>query len=305
MELPTGFSETRAGGFVIFTRPVYHKMATSIATQDPETVFARHAAAGGNGGVEKAGGPRPLSGRGRVIEVPGSEGETLILKKNRRGGLYGRFMGDLHATDYEAVSDLFLSETAWKKGVPVALVAFVMAAPAGPGRLAKRWRGYCATIKVEGARSLMDLLSGPPDPHRRRSALSAAGRCIQRAHDRGFFHGDLNLGNILIVESGQGEFGGWLIDLPGSLIGGSLRSAPRQKNLMRLYRSAEKWLPPRDAVQRRGRLRDVVTFLRAYTNDDRAEVRRIMEAAGRYRLSFFFHRLGWMASGRAARNDAV
>jgi hypothetical protein len=296
VELPTGFTEVREGKFLILTRPVYYELAVSIARQDPETLLARAAASGGNGGSGETPGPHaPPAGRGTVVELPGEGGTSLILKKNRRGGLYARFRGDVHRTDYEATVELFLSETAWKKGVPVALVGFVMAAPAGEGKLASWWRGYCATIKVEGARSMMDLFSSPMPPAKRRLVIAAAAEAVAKAHNRGFYHGDLNLGNILIVQTDQGDYGGWLIDLGHSTIGGTLRLRPRLRNLMRLYRSAEKWLPPRDEAETRQRQRDIVRFLRVYTGRRRGEVRRHLEGLSRRRASLLLHRIGWKA----------
>ena len=298
MELPTGFTEVREGKFLIFTRPVYYELAVSIARQDPETLLTRAAHAQGNGSSGDAPDSRKVpSGRGSVVELPAEGGTSLILKKSRRGGLYGRFKGDVHRTDYEATVELFLSETAWKKGVPVALVGFVMAAPAGEGKLASLRRGYCATIKVEGARSLMDLLAAPMPLAKRRLVIGAAAEAVAKAHNRGFEHGDLNLGNILIVKTDQGDYGGWLIDLGHSTIGGTLRMGPRLRNLMRLYRSAEKWLPPRDEAERRMRGRDVVRFLRAYTGRRPGDVRRHLEGLSRRRASLLLHRIGWKAMG--------
>ena len=71
---------------------------------------------------------------------------------------------------------------------------------------------------------------------------------------------------------------------------------PRLDNLMRLYRSAEKWLPEPDM---RRRFRDVVSFLRDYTSREPGEVRRYLEGAAKHRTSLFLHRLGWKASGAA------
>ncbi|MFQ5700772.1 MAG: lipopolysaccharide kinase InaA family protein, partial [Acidobacteriota bacterium] len=212
----------------------------------------------------------------------------------------GKFRGDVYRSDYAAINEIFLSGTAWKKGVPVALLAFVMAAPAGTGRLASYWRGYSASIKVQGARSLGDWLSSPLASDERRLVIEAAASAVQRAHGRGFEHGDLNLGNILVTRSEQGEFGGWLIDLSHSRMGGTLSLKKRLGNLMRLYRSAEKWLPAGTPEERLGRRRDIIRFLRCYTDGEPGAVRRYLQAAGRYRSSLFLHRLGWKA-GRVGR----
>jgi hypothetical protein len=232
-----------------------------------------------------------MQGRGVRVEIPGEGGETLLLKKKRRGGLAARLMGDIYRKEYEALSEVMLSELAWKKGVPVAPLAFAMAAPAGEGRLRSGWRAYEASVKVPGAHSLMDWLSMPLEPARRREVLAAAGACVQRAHNRGFAHGDLNLGNILVSRSERGEYGGLLIDLAHSVMGRTLTFNPRIDQLVRLYRSAEKWLP--DAPRRR--MADIVIFLNAYTAGDAGETRRILEASARHRGSLMLHRLGWKA----------
>jgi hypothetical protein len=297
MEVPTGFIEARSNGFYIITRPVYYKTAVALAESDPETALTTAMPAGA------------MQGRGGRLEIPGEEGEILILKKQRRGGLYGRWRGDVHRDDYHAVSEVMLSETAWKKGVPVALLAFALAAPAGEGRLAAYRRGYCASIKLPGARSLMEWLTTPDLAEtERRAVLRAAATAINRAHDRGFYHGDLNLGNVLVVRSQQGEYGGWLIDLAHSLIGGSLRLRPRVKNLVRLYRSSEKWLPPVSEAEARRRGREIVRFLHHYAGGDRAAMRTLLGEARRSRLSLMLHRLGWRATGagspRVSRSSA-
>ncbi|HET9480571.1 MAG TPA: lipopolysaccharide kinase InaA family protein [Candidatus Polarisedimenticolia bacterium] len=295
MEVPTGFVEAELNGFYIMTRPVYYDLALDLARRDPEQALAA---------PEKAGPAGPMQGRGVRVELATETGEILILKKQRRGGLYGRLMGDIHRSDYRAISEVVLSETAWKKGVPVALLAFAMSAPAGPGRLASYRRGYVASIKVPGARNMMEWLADPDCRPERRAVLAAAAHTINRAHDRGFQHGDMNLGNILVVRSNQGEYSAWLIDLSHSTLGGTLRFKPRVDNLVRLYRSAEKWLPATDAAARRGRFRDVVRFLRAYTGGEKGAVRRVLEAGSRHRTSLFLHRLGWKASRAGSRGGA-
>jgi hypothetical protein len=241
-----------------------------------------------------------MRGRGAVVELTVGEGETLIFKKKRRGGLYGKLMGDVFRDDWHAASEVALSETAWKKGVPVAQVAFAMWAPAGEGRLAGYRRAYLASIKLPGARSLMEWIEAEPGPRALRDALKAAGEAVVRAHERGFYHADLNLGNILISRSEQGEYGAWLIDLNNSQLGRNLRFNRRLDNLMRLYRSAEKWAPADPPV----RLRQAARFMRGYTKGDRAEARRYFTASASYRASLLIHRLSWRARRSSAATRA-
>lgn len=293
MEVPTGFVEAEANGFQIFTRPYYYDEAVSIARRDPETVLAE----GARGDSTDA---LPMRGRGRVIELSVGDGETLIFKKKRRGGLYGKLMGDVFKNDWQAASEVALSETAWKKGVPVAQVAFAMWAPAGEGRLASYRRAYLASIKVPGARSLMEWIEGESTPGELREVLRAAGETVVRAHERGFYHADLNLGNVLISRSEQGEYSAWLIDLNNSQLGRNLRFNRRLDNLMRLYRSAEKWAPADPPV----RLRQAARFMRGYAKGDRIEARRYFQAAARYRASLMLHRLSWRARRSSAATRA-
>ncbi len=283
MEIPIGFIEDEAHSFHIITRPVYHETALSMVQRDPEKVLG-----GSNPGVQGSSGP--MRGRGPHVEIPLENGETLIFKKQRRGGLYGRLRGDIFRNEWRAVSEVALSETAWKKGVPVAQVAFALSAPAGEGYLAGYRRAYLATIKLPGARNLMEWLATSTDRSERRAVIKAAAQCIERAHDRGFMHADLNLGNVLVQKSALGEYSAWLVDLSRSHLGGTMRFRQRLDNLMRLYRSSEKWMPADDP---RARLREMAWFLRDYTRGDRAQARQYFQAASRYRASLLLHRMTW------------
>src|SRR5262245_30327055 len=110
LETQTGFMQLDAHGFHIVTRPAYHDKAVELARQDPEKLLAQAAP------------PGPMQGRGSHLMMPGESGETILLKKQKRGGLYGKLRGDIHKSDREALAEVIITENAWKKGVPVGLL---------------------------------------------------------------------------------------------------------------------------------------------------------------------------------------
>ncbi|MHC4168023.1 MAG: lipopolysaccharide kinase InaA family protein [Planctomycetota bacterium] len=86
-------------------------------------------------------------------------------------------------------------------------------APDVMGLFERRFGPFCAdnsllTEEVEGGRSMVDVLNGLRRDTgagalaRRRSLIRAFAETVGRMHARGIFHGDLRLGNVLVVQNG-------------------------------------------------------------------------------------------------------
>jgi len=107
---------------------------------------------------------------------------------------------------------------------------------------------------------------------------------LQRFHQLGFFHGDLQLKNILIAEDQV-----FVIDFDRSYRKSILSTRERMKNLLRLNRSVEKWRRFGLPITRTDRRR----FFLAYAGQDKA-IRKAMERALHTdSLRSLFYRFGW------------
>ena len=125
-----------------------------------------------------------------------------------------------------------------------------------------------ATERLDGP-DLAALLFGdaPPEGERRAAILAAVGRMVRRLHAAGFVHPDLQLRNVLVLETaGSGERGAGSVDA-ALLDVDTCRERSRhdhtahRANLRRFKRSWGKW-----NALRGGRLtsRDWETFRAAY-----------------------------------------
>jgi tRNA A-37 threonylcarbamoyl transferase component Bud32 len=118
----------------------------------------------------------------------------------------------------------------------------------------------------------------------KRKTIRSAGLLIRQFHQAGFFHGDLQLKNILVAAEQL-----LLIDFDRSYRKPSLSAREKMKNLLRLNRSVEKLKRLGLPISRT----DGWRFFLAYAGDDK-EIKEVMEKALRtYTLRLFFYRFGW------------
>jgi tRNA A-37 threonylcarbamoyl transferase component Bud32 len=118
----------------------------------------------------------------------------------------------------------------------------------------------------------------------KRKTIRSVGLLVRQFHQAGFFHGDLQLKNILVA--GDQVF---LIDFDRSYRKPTLSAKERIKNLLRLNRSVEKWRRLGLSITRTDRWR----FFLAYAGDDRKIKETMAKTLRRYSLRFLFYRLGW------------
>jgi len=165
-------------------------------------------------------------GRGAISRVE-IGGRPFLLKRERRGGMAGRFLPDLYR-------DLRPFAREWE--VARRLAALDLTPP-----LAARWfvpraggfRVWTLLVPAEGARSLLDLLR---EEGLTREPLEEAGGLVGRLHGFGLLHGDLNAGNLIRIPEGVWR----ILDLRHSGLYPALPGEARRANLLRLARSLHK-----------------------------------------------------------------
>jgi Lipopolysaccharide kinase (Kdo/WaaP) family len=159
----------------------------------------------------------------------------MFVRRYRRGGLMRFLVAELYAgLAPRPLHELAVTASANKRGLPVVEPLGAMVEWVGPCL----YRGWFLTRALEGT-TLWDLmLSG--EQKIRRQALQQARSSIDRIHDGGLVHADLNFHNLLVC-TGAVPLHVVILDLDKARIHpGSLRPSMRQANFRRLERSARK-----------------------------------------------------------------
>jgi serine/threonine protein kinase len=178
---------------------------------------------------------------------------------------------------------------ALRRGVPtVSVLAAVTERVAGP-----LYRGYLISSEIPSSRDLPNVLktllmsSAQERFTKKRAILAQAAQAIRTMHERGFYHGDLNLKNIVLA--GQQQDAVYILDWDKSWYKKKLHRAERSKNVLRFCRSMtklkEKGIPFTE--------RDQLFFLRAYWGEDKSMKKRLRRDFVRMKLSLGLRKLRW------------
>ena len=169
------------------------------------------------------------SGRGQAQRLM-IDGQDVVLRHYRRGGLVARFNPDRYrltaARDSRAMREYSLLRWMSACGLPVPVPVAARQKVDG--------RSYTADIivaMIPGSHNLVQcLVSAPLKLHQ----WHAVGRAIRQLHDAHVFHSDLNAHNLLLDEGGQA----WIVDFDKC----ERREGEAWKmlNLQRLQRSLRK-----------------------------------------------------------------
>jgi len=153
-----------------------------------------------------------------------------------------------------------------------------------------RWKSPC-----DGPDSIFPRNRANPSRENissKRKKIRSVGHLIRQFHEAGFFHGDLQLKNILAAGDQL-----LLIDFDRSYRKSALSTRERMKNLLRLNRSAEKWRRLGLPVTRTDRWR----FFLAYAGATKRSGRQWERSFEVIRFGFYSIDL----AGRSKRSPAV
>lgn len=169
------------------------------------------------------------SGRGNTMIVSDGDQE-YVLRHYLRGGLPGKIVRDAYLWTGErrtrSFAEWYLLHKLVGRGLPVPQP--VAARYCRSGIL---YRADLLTIRIPGIRSLADRISAEPGD---KAFWRGIGAGLQRFHDAGVFHADLNAYNVQL----DGNDRLHLLDFDRGRI--MQPGIWRQKNMARLHRSLKK-----------------------------------------------------------------
>jgi len=236
------------------------------------------------------------AGRGAAPAVPleGRPGERMIIKNCRRGGLLRFVVRELYWNDRRPLNELRVGAAALHAGIPTAEVLAAVAFRVA-GLL---YHGYLITRELTGCKDLPSFLSatrGETSEERfrnKRELLARIAQAVRTMHDRGFYHGDLNLKNILIDAEHQNAI--YIIDWDKSLAQNEIISAAqRSSNMVRCCRSMEKMKEQGLGLTER----DQLFFLRSYWGEDAGIRKQLRKDFMRMRLALRLRKMRWNMEG--------
>lgn len=211
----------------------------------------------------------------------------MVLRQYSHGGLLRTFTRDIFLFGSRAFHELILTEEIRSCAIPTVEPIGAIHQVTG---LPPFYRAYFLSLEVSGALNLIqcfnEIGSKPlrEKLSRKRKMIRSAGLLLRQFHQSGFFHGDLQLKNILVAGDRI-----LIIDFDRSYRKLIIATRERMKNLLRLNRSVEKWKRIGLPVTRTDRWR----FFLAYAGEDN-EIREAMRRVHQtYSLRFLFYRFGW------------
>ncbi len=227
-----------------------------------------------------------LKGRTLHPSIPIRDGERVVLRQYLHGGLFRNFNRSLYLFGSRSSRELAITEEIRSSGIPTvqpiaAIHRFI---------LWPLYQAYFLSLEIPHSKDLIQYFGeiGTRPSHEKivlkRKMIRLAGLLLRKFHQLGFFHGDLQLKNILVA--GDQLF---LIDFDRSFRKRTLSIRERMKNLLRLNRSVEKWKRFGLPINRTDRWR----FFLSYAGED-VMIRKAMKRTTRtYSIRHLFYRCGW------------
>lgn len=167
-----------------------------------------------------------VGGRGNIYLFPLSDGKFGVVRECFRGGLVRLMMRRHYLFLNRPLREFLRHREIERIGVPA------------PPLLGVCWRrtgclysGLIATERITG-RTVTAALSQTSDFNEMCHILCACGKAIRAMHDKGVWHADLQLKNVMIADDGP-----VFLDFDRARIYSSLPDRRRWNNLFRLRRS--------------------------------------------------------------------
>ncbi|MGB9627896.1 MAG: lipopolysaccharide kinase InaA family protein [Thermodesulfobacteriota bacterium] len=235
-----------------------------------------------------------FKGRTPHPSIPIREGMRIIIRQYSHGGLFRGLTQNLFFFGSRSFQELVLMEEVRACGIPTVEPIGAIHQYVPPFF----YRSYLLTLEIPQAVDLIEYfrrIGNRPSPEnlsQKRQVIRSVAILIRQFHQEGFFHGDLQLKNILL--SGEQAL---LIDFDRSYRKQPLSLKERMKNLLRFNRSIEKWRRLGLPITKT----DCWRLFKAYSENDPKIQRAIEKVVRTYSLRLFLYRLVWAVEGWVAR----
>jgi hypothetical protein len=180
---------------------------------------------------------RKFTGRGTAYGVPLSNGERVVVRRSRHGGLLGSIRDDKFLGATRAPHELELSMKLRRLGVATPEIVAYATYPAGT--LFRR--ADVLTREVPRSRDLAEALGALSRSDSKHELIAATGKLLASLSVAGARHPDLNIKNILIAHNAFGGIEAYALDVDRVWLDTPGKQSILEANLRRLSRSAVKW----------------------------------------------------------------
>jgi len=286
IRIPASFSLIEKGKVSLLLKEEYKNLLLAQGIDDFRTFLRKtsHAA-------------RYLKGRTPHPSIPFDGEKRMVLRQYSHGGLLRAITRNLYLFGARSFRELALTEEIRSSGVPtitsIGAVHYSVFFPF--------YQAYFLSVEIPRALDLIQYFSevgthpSPEGISSKRKTIRSIGLLIRQFHQAGFFHGDLQLKNILVTENLP-----LLIDFDHSYRKSPLSVKARMRNLLRLNRSVEKWKRRGLPVTRTDRWR----FFLAYAGDNETIREKMEKTLRTFSLRSLFYRFAWAIEKIAGRLDS-
>lgn len=273
--IPPSFSLVKKGKSYLLLHDDFKESLLRQGIEDPETFFKTHRST-----------TTFLEGRTPHPSLPLRDGIRMVVRKYSHGGLLRVLNRDIFLFGARSFKELSLTEEIRAAGIltiqPIGAIHQIVCSPF--------YRAFLLSLEIPHAKNMVQFFqeygshTSPEHLRHKWKMIRAAGLLLRVFHQKGFYHRDLQLKNLLV--DGDQIL---IIDFDRSFRKKNLSVRDRVKNLLRLNRSVEKWKRNGLAIARTHRWR----FLLAYMGEDLEIRKAVMKALRTHAIGLQFHRIGW------------